>query len=190
MKSFLSIDVDYWYDPKAAHAGLTSVLKRARRRGLPLCAVMNHQQLLSIVSASEARQLVNVDEHSDLTSSDIDELSCGTWVSYVKWRQEGKYLWVRGYPSTTHGNCNGDKDWYEGSDWGLTRTLYNPEANVGRFVNASCVGVGLCQSPEFARAAVQDVFRDLVKAYGVPYKKGRMNEFRQRRALRPSKRAA
>ena len=156
---------------------------------VPVIAVMNHQQMLSSVNDSGASRLINIDEHSDLADRNVDRLECGTWISYVNWRRQGTYIWIR--PKIHYyGSCNGN-------DWGLWNQGTDGDRSESRYIDSKnlrvttylydCVGVGLCMSPAYAIADVANVFRDIVKKYGIPYREGLMHE-KNRRMVRPSQR--
>jgi len=186
MKKYLSVDCDYWYDADQAERQLILLMQKLRA-GVPVIAVMNHQQMLPEVNASGALQLINIDEHSDLSEKTVGSFDCGTWVSYVKWRQQGTYIWVR--PDKSYqGSCNGDDraTWNALTDWKYSDSRYIARKNL-RITNylQDCVGVGLCMSPAYACSDVIRVFRHIVKHYDIPYRKGLRKENNHRR-LRPS----
>ena len=184
MRTYLSIDLDFWNDLNAADITLSRLL--LRRGDIPAIAVMNHQQLLQSINRSGADFLVNVDEHSDLTNTDVNIFTCGTWVSYVKWRTQGQYLWVRNQQGTNHGNCNhGQKSWNTGSDWYSTNTIFaTQEVDLRQYLK-DCVGIGLCLSPSFCVFGAEDLFKMLVKAFHIPYRKGQANEYNNLQYRRP-----
>lgn len=186
MKHYLSIDVDYWWDYWDAIDALRPLFKKAKQRRIPINAVMNHQQLLPYVNTSKAKMLINVDQHSDVNSSNIDFLECGTWVSYIKWRHKGEYLWVRNYCNTRQGNCNGSLHWDEGADWGKIKSDYcdNRHLDLTEFINGCC-GIGFCMSPNYSRDVCVDAFRDLVRQFNIPYTKGRKAEEHRRNICPP-----
>lgn len=186
MSTFLSIDVDFWADAETLRHQLHLLMDRKSKK-IPIIAVMNHQQMLQAVNESNARRLINIDEHSDLAECTVEELNCGTWISYVKWRREGTYIWIRNSASF-HSRCNGNrlKYWDECSDWRSLDSRYIKEHNL-KLTNylRDCVGIGLCMSPAFATKDVADVFTEIVDEYGISYRKGIRHE-RQTRIMRPS----
>jgi hypothetical protein len=188
MKTYLSIDFDYWRTtwPKLGVSTITDVVKRAKKRGIPIIAVMNHQQMLKEVNESYADRLINVDEHADLSGADVEVLNCGTWVSYVRWRRGSEYLWIRNSRSTSLGDCNGSGGrWNFGTDWYKTTSKYGgKDLRLTPFLR-NCVGVGLCMSPEFSTETMQDFFRELVRENGIQYRKGRHEESIIARTLKP-----
>jgi hypothetical protein len=72
MRTYLSIDIDFWNNLEAAERVLTKLL--LRRGDIPTIAVMNHQQLLPMVNESNADVLVNIDEHSDLCDTSVSRV--------------------------------------------------------------------------------------------------------------------
>ena len=190
MKYALSIDMDFWNrNIGKCEPFLHKVLKHAKKNGLPILFVMNHQQLLPFINASNARTLVNVDEHSDLSVATEHELTCGSWVSYVKWRSDGVYAWLRNSEDTEHGQCNGRGSWNMGTDWWVAATactdpvLYFQRNRGLHYVER----VGVCLSPEYTNKRQQKTFYDLLHEYAVPYKKGRLAEESLRRKAKPPK---
>ncbi len=183
-KSYLSIDIDFWNDLNAAERSLSRLL--LRRGDIPILAVMNHQQLLTHVNRSGANLLINVDEHSDLVDTTVKIFECGSWISYVEWRKDGEYLWVRNKRSASYGSCNQlCNHWNEDSDWGSTKSVFRKQAVDLCPYLQDCVGIGLCLSPSFCVKGAEDLFKMLIKAFYIPYKKGQSNEWNNRRYRRP-----
>ena len=184
-KIYLSIDIDFWRKPDVARESLNKIFSRLPR-DVSKIAVMNHQQMEWFVSQSDARTLVNIDTHSDITHTNINDFNCGTWVSYVLWRKEGSYIWYRSNPSTEAGNCNTRlcAAWNSGADWKVTQSAHRAQKfDFSTDLNLSnVVGVGLCLSPTFngddcygvpcEGETMEAVFRDIVKKYKLPYLKG------------------
>lgn len=174
---FLSIDIDYWHDPQIASKNIDKVLRFVNRRKIPAHVVMNHQQMLRFVDESKARTVINLDQHSDIHSKDTDYLDCGSWLSYVKWRKHGKYIWARNYQKTEYGNCNwrhfnwdGDLDWAEAKS-----DFFNPKTfDIKELLTQNVSDVCICLSPGYTP---KDVYTELYsKLMALPYLKGRLNE--------------
>lgn len=176
---YLSIDIDFWPSPRYAEEPLRRLFDRFMSR-VPVRAVMNHHQLLRHVDASPARVLVNLDWHSDFKGG-VDCLSCGSWVSYVRWRGEGEYVWACPYKrvtSRTNGNCNYGGPWNAGSDWAWMRRRH---CGVGTSLLDLCspyrvAEVGLALSPTYSDKPVLALARELVREYSIPYTKGVVDE--------------
>lgn len=185
------MDIDYWVKEEYAASHLNALVMYARQKHIPVHAVMNHQQLLPYVNASRARRLINIDEHSDATA-EADSLHCGSWVSYVKWRYQGEYVWIRNAPGYK-GCCNKYYNqwwtWARDIEWDRTSTDYVAEQNLVMMnYLTNVVGIGICMSPWYSRIPMRDVFKQLVRKYNLPYKKGRIRENNERR-ITPAKAA-
>jgi hypothetical protein len=188
---YLSIDIDFWEEKEAATRTLNRIFSRVPPKATKI-AVMNHQQMCKYVDSSKATTLINVDQHSDVCTATINRFECGSWVSYVKWRKEGKYLWVRNSTSTSDGSCNGygfgaATGWKYGSDWKELESFYKAQSfNVDGLCDFSkIVGVGLCLSPAYNADRkwhstkyiwAEPLFRELVKKYKFPNIKGQRRE--------------
>jgi len=113
MKSYLSIDVDYF----AHHFNAIEMRKffnRVLKIDAPTLIVVNHQHLVNHVDQFNYERLINLDFHSDLTDA-IDfngvpydyslgngntkheywpeEFECGTWVNFCKLRNNAEFVW-------------------------------------------------------------------------------------------------
>lgn len=191
MSTYLSLDLDFF---NAAGRGkprfldlveqnLERVGEFIRARGVPAVAVMNHQQMLRFVDASGCNRLLNVDTHSDLAETDVDEFCCGTWVSYVKWRKTGSYVWHHGY-SAGRGDCSARDVLFkprspynrgERSGWESVfhiRRLGMPP------LTEDITSVGVCLSPSYVDFPDEsaELLREWTKKYNVPYVRGRKDE--------------
>jgi hypothetical protein len=161
---------------------INSIVEFAEDNSIPLLSVMNHHQLLKDVNRKMNdidgyKCLLNLDAHSDIAASDIDELNCGTWVSYVKWRGAGEYIWIRSDYDEFVGACNGGDLWYYGSDWYKLSSTWGANINiVNSVLTKNVVAIGLCMSPGYSTYENISIFKDVVKKYKIPYKKGRRIE--------------
>lgn len=188
MRTYLSLDFDYWRGEWKAHGkkNIIQLIKRARKRDIPITAVMNHQQMLREINELTADRLVNVDEHADISDAGVDVLNCGTWVSYVRWRRGAEYLWIRNSRGSSLGDCNGSgPHWNSGHDWRRARSQYGGAKLDLLSYLRGCVGIGLCLSPEFSTGDMADFFRDIVSEFDIPYRKGRNDECNLARTLKP-----
>lgn len=174
VKTYLSVDVDFFNgrSDEILEEYLKNLLKYSKDNDVPLVAVTNHQQLLGFVNKSEARKLVNIDEHSDLTDNSYHVLECGTWVSFVKWRKEGVYRWIYSGSYPSRGDCNGDYTIFHSeriidrgaSDW-KELGVKTMEGKIPTFsnINGDVVDIGVCLSPSYACNPLHDVFYDWVE---------------------------
>lgn len=108
--TYLSVDIDFFAPPYYASdeevlTFLDLLRDVAAKKNVPIHAMMNHNQMLKYVDCSSARRLINLDAHSDLADKDVDERNIGTWISYVKWRKEGEYFWLRNAHDPWAGEC-------------------------------------------------------------------------------------
>ena len=191
MKTFLSIDIDFWNDIAIDGVDLmleniNSVYKTCRTNGIPLSAVANHNQMLSLVDDSKTNQLINIDYHSDLATNNVDNLNCGTWVSYVKNRRTSKYKWLH-LNDANYGDCNGseaifkgitqvEKRFYKGQvDWGEVahKEVSNPVFDFKKIINKEFVTqVCICESPSYTNHNIYEKFREWRKNKKIEYKRG------------------
>ena len=123
MKSYLSVDLDFWSDYEGDISS-TYFFKKVCGLGIPIRVVDSHEKLLKHINSVQADMLYNVDYHSDTfgfanerdrkewyeENSLPDE---GQWGVYVKWRKDACFYWQ--YPNSlcfmTYGRCwEGDND--------------------------------------------------------------------------------
>lgn len=192
MSTYLSLDLDFFnaHEHKVpalfvnlVEHHLERVAAFVKQRGIPCTAVMNHQQMLRFVDESGCDTLLNVDTHSDLAEKTVDEFSCGTWVSFVSWRNKGHYRWRHGY-TAYRGDCSGSHHLFaprpchrrgQLSGWKdvtHTRSVYMPE------LTEDITAVGVCLSPSYVDFPEEtgEFLRDWCKKHNIPYVKGRLDE--------------
>lgn len=204
MTNFLSFDIDFFnksnHEPESKQPSqfqrteaLKSTLEKltalSEKLEIPLWAVTNHQQMLGAVNASNADRLVNIDYHSDLCCADgcLRELNCGTWINYVTWRNEGKYLWIhsgtaqegdcgelydtaakfRDEPGITTATLSG---WNEVEDI-KSRHAWRHIQRLGEILE-----IAVCQSPSFSEPNLIKTFNNWKNSQKIPFKKGRNDE--------------
>lgn len=182
MNTFLSIDIDFFYDRK-----LFSLLNWLWEHypHAKWSAVCNHQQMLRHVNVSGCQELLNFDHHSDLHDVYGADLafSCANWISFVQWREKGEYCWVRPTRSF-HYDCN-DNPRHNGypmfnrkyyhqspSDWNRYHSIYlSNSAPLSKFVelleSRTITHISLCQSPGYSYDELQRAFRIWCKARGL-----------------------
>ena len=190
MKKYVSVDLDFWNDchPHDVENDLNRLFSLARKKGIPIVAVMNHQQLLRYVDASKARELINLDTHSDLGCVDtVDEFNCGTWIAYVRWRHRGIYRWLH-RKTVNDGECAWERPIFmnehctrvrtrpENTDWKkVTHRRVKKMPNISDLLK-DCVEMGFVMSPAYSDYDFEEVFRKTLKKFDIPYKKGRRDE--------------
>lgn len=192
MSTYFSLDLDFFNaagrSARPLFLGLVKhnlecVAEFVRRRKVPCVAVMNHQQMLRFVDESGCDTLLNVDTHSDLAKADIEDFSCGTWVSYVKWRKTGKYVWHHGY-TAYRGDCSGGANLFcarprheRGQMSGWMDVDHKKTVRMPTLSN-DITAVGICLSPSFVDFPEEtgELLRDWTKRHGIPYVRGRLFE--------------
>lgn len=132
MKTYLSIDLDFWNQGKRSLPHLKRFLTTVRHN-LPMSRIKvvdSHEELLPHVNESGCDELINIDWHSDVTNRfdsceynlrSPTKLNCGTWVSFVKFRKQGVYTWIHPYKASDRiakGYCH----------WPL-KNIHNPFVN-------------------------------------------------------------
>jgi len=152
---------------------------------------MNHHQMLRCVNQSHARRLVNLDAHSDLANKDVDELNIGTWISYVKWRKQGQYIWLRNASDPYGGECGYSFTYPHArhTDWSSVTTHHIDYVPTLRDLNKmSVVEIGMCMSPAFCEKDHEMSFVHWLKENKIQYRKGYRDEHKSYRAISPPKR--
>ena len=174
MRSYLSIDLDYWRnepnDKKSAE-----FFKKAFSLGIPLYVVKTHEQLLDHVNKSKYDLIYNVDFHSDLFGfHDKKERADwirknpkapdeGQWGVFIKWRKNGCFYWL--YPSVTCYSVNGHDTkrsstgacWETKKDNPYLPTTYTDWKEVKRNIGTSplewntVTAIGVSVSPDWTR---------------------------------------
>jgi len=201
MKTFFSIDIDYWNrlsDHGLVAKNLKKLSEACEKHNVKITAVTNHQQMLPLVNEFQPDQLINIDDHSDLADNTVEKLECGTWISYVKNRNKSKYKWIHRCVSED-GCCNGGSVFK-----GLKRVNFKPYGNkiewakvvneqtdkvdfdFDKIINKEGVReVCVCMSPSYSDEHIRKSFRKWVKDHNVPFKKGRKRENNFRRISPP-----
>ena len=188
--TFLSIDLDFFnpfcdgeYADSRRHVWLArryldSVARQCRKRGIPLSAVMNHQQMLRHVDQSGATRLINLDTHSDLVSRDVSSFHCGSWTSFVKRRRESTYHWIHA-GLVYEGECSSHpifagarRPRHTMTDWKrVIRTKVSRMPRISTLLKG-VVHASVVLSPAYSYSELEPVFRRWVKKWEVPYTKG------------------
>jgi hypothetical protein len=158
MKTYLSLDLDFWN--KTKDLGKIRIflekVKELKDRGIPVLVVDSHEELTKDVNRLEIEHLINVDYHSDIwdrwnpyVKDWYNCYNCGTWINFVKKSNRMIYTWV--HPHKKGNECLGycshrDNPFYdEGlvySGWKVTEMLGSttPEKFI-RWENVISVGI-------------------------------------------------
>jgi hypothetical protein len=187
---FLSVDIDYYNHVKCGEVRLKEYLdlcfQASEQQSVPIVAIDNHHQILPIVNKSKARTLVNIDTHSDLGDRHTEQLNCGTWVSYVKWRQNGHYYWV--HKGDVHlGECSCHDPIFTKkrhkislTEWRKLRRICDTPPNP---LALNLTEIVVCRSPSYSKKELLPVFDTWVR--GVAYIRGQKSDDEFSKRWRP-----
>lgn len=158
MKTYLSLDLDFWNkikDIEKVKAFLIKV-KELQDRGIPVLVVDSHEELTKVVNKLAIEHLINVDYHSDIWdrwnprhNEYHNCYNCGTWINFIKKENRLIYTWMHphskghenlGYCSHQHNPFYDEGLVYSG--WRITEMLGSrtPERFV-RWENVISVGI-------------------------------------------------
>ena len=104
MKTYLSIDLDFWnFRPLSECEKILQYAKaKAKRKGLNIKIVEEHHGIINDINATDCKRVVNIDYHSDIVNpegfSGNIPLNCGTWGNFVKKSSRQEFIWV--HPSS------------------------------------------------------------------------------------------
>ena len=110
MKTYLSIDLDFWNDRPTNDC--LEFMKKIKATGLPIRIVDDHADLLPFINKSGCDCIINLDYHSDISNNIkvsgknfkskkkkcskekhiLPKLNCGTWANWVDNRNT--YIWM------------------------------------------------------------------------------------------------
>jgi len=114
--TYLSVDLDYWGFSRNAKSLCTRFFNKVFSLNVPILIVRSHHNILDDVNTSGCKRIEHVDYHSDLADWNKPvrslgriprtrmRLTCGTWLSYVKWRDKGEVIWRYPSPHCLHFN--------------------------------------------------------------------------------------
>lgn len=172
MKTFLSVDLDYWNEVKNNFSRMVKYLKSIRTSGIPIVLVKDHEQMLPFVDQSKATSLINLDYHSDLADIFVDndetpvlgkteDFNCGTWVNWVKLRKVSHFLWIHPHKSCYVnsfcswdrkgvGRCDVNKNPFTkefNTGWKEAKHKTGTPPKINRIPNLTMIGI--CISPDY-----------------------------------------
>lgn len=199
MRTLVSIDIDYWNfwstytQEKHLRRYLDHAVRTAQQKCVPIVAITNHQQILKWANKSKARRILSIDTHSDLRDNGCDELDCGSWVSYVKWRKEGEFHWIHKGRSD-YGDCNGGRVIFQDRrrvKKSFKKYLWDPESEYcvvewkkvrhrraapPKLDNLDITEIVVCESPTYSDGNLIEIFQEWRKEHNIPYLRGRKDE--------------
>jgi len=92
MRTYLSIDLDYWNGLQ--RRSIDTCFGHVFQLGLPIWVAPFHHQLLPHINQCDYDTLINVDFHSDIAEQGWGQSPTeGTWANFVKWRRHGTFIW-------------------------------------------------------------------------------------------------
>lgn len=92
MKTYLSIDLDYWNGQR--RRSIDAFFGHVFALRLPIWVAPFHHQLLPHINQCVCDTLINVDFHSDIAEWERKlSLTEGTWANFVTWRRRGTFIW-------------------------------------------------------------------------------------------------
>lgn len=147
MKTYLSIDLDYWLsEPYVEYTqSLTRVLKSVRHVQ-DIIIVEDHHEILDHVNRLVPDKILHIDYHQDIAfpryAGDTVDLQCGTFLYFVENRERIDFEWW--YPR---------KECAERSGTGWCCDYKHPRSNKARIFATQRQRLGLPTSAELARVS-------------------------------------
>jgi hypothetical protein len=173
MKTYLSIDLDFWTSTYDAQHALEYIFDKVVVGDIPWKVVVDHEGLVRHTQQFQFDKLVNIDEHSDVVEDDgpryAPEFTCGTWLNFVSYRKQRELVWV--HPSRTlRGRCDTADSRVPfnklGLGWKKQRHLWSPKTEWKNELEwDDVVGVGIALSPDFTDTDVLGMFITMMHSY-------------------------
>lgn len=168
MTSYLSVDLDYWgMQQTDVHSSITKFLDKCISIKVPIKVYDTHEHILNQLNRYKVDHLYQIDFHSDVCESDVDELSEGTWANFYKYREECVFEWR--YPSFKRcfqekwGRCDASQhDDYEGP-WPKNLFPYKKiirKQGLSSIDWSSIVAIGISVSREWYDDEIEYVFEE------------------------------
>lgn len=114
MRTFLSIDMDYWFCDWFRQRGapishrvrsFNSVMKKIA--GKDVFVVESHEDLLPEINAFAPERIVHIDYHQDMAPEGHSLINCGSFLTFVKNREAIECWWH--YPAHECAGADYDK---------------------------------------------------------------------------------
>lgn len=94
MKSFLSVDLDYWGLKEYGYKkSIVRFLNKIISLNKPLQVFESHEEILPFLNRFKVDHLYQIDFHSDVCEDDAVELNEGTWANYYKYKKNCTFEW-------------------------------------------------------------------------------------------------
>jgi hypothetical protein len=178
MKTYLSIDLDYWFYRDYDNYQLQTKMLECfdffaellkTRQVFSVDLIINHEDILSILKNSNFDLLINIDYHDDICYKNYTELNCGTWAKFVEGRNNKTYQWNYPVPLRfSYGRCDTQNDlWHYPklhTDWKKIRKY----KGLPSLRNMKIDGICIVLSPPYINRdiniyKVSDVLRKLMQ---------------------------
>lgn len=169
MRSYLSVDLDYWKDHNTPGAA-TRFFKKIMNLKVPITVFVEHEEMLSdIHKTKKLDRLYNVDYHSDIISQkDVyDEPEDYDWANFVKGRTKADFIWcLPDYEvcyEKEEGTCHGplpDPFKYQRKSGWKSCTI---QKGINKIDWNSIERIGVCLSPCFVKLQTIRNVIDLLK---------------------------
>jgi len=100
MKSFLSVDLDYWgLQERGYKKSIIRFLNKIISLNKPIQVFESHEEILPFLNTFKINHLYQIDFHSDICEDDLAmELNEGTWANFYKYKKNCIFEWR--YPDT------------------------------------------------------------------------------------------
>jgi hypothetical protein len=187
MKTYLTIDLDYWVAGTPDAAFLRRVVKRLGND--VSCAVHHHHILAHVAAYHRASRLINIDAHSDLPPPIVvgeyeedqvrlhNQLNTGSWAICVDWPHRELFSWVAPDEHSLHegqivrpwdyGGRFCDTEQMDEGRWERLEGFVGNPPDYG--VNlADVVGASIVLSPDWCAPNAIPVFQKLVRDFQLP----------------------
>jgi hypothetical protein len=193
MKTYLSIDMDFWNYVSCFDVFVPSpvcIMRDIVSSGKSIFAVDSHHELLDDINSGKYEKIINVDYHDDLGDGSFSGPTCANWPLHAKHIK--KYIWRHPHPISDgiyRGICNP-----EGRFPSVTAEDYPPKVNktwreerfsfrksmffgfpVDRIIK-SADSIGICFSSIYLVGSHEDVFDAIRLIYMNKNKRVKMNK--------------
>ena len=160
--TYLSVDLDNWMNREFP----SNFLNKIKKLEVPVAVSVHHHELLPHMNYfKQCRRLINVDMHADICGNCVpNNLNCGTWGNFVRWRnqKDTSFIWCYPEPTCVKGRTNWDGCWCDSEPntnpffckspqelcgWGKVSRRRIPILRQEELNNIAAVGI--CLSPDY-----------------------------------------
>jgi hypothetical protein len=118
MKTYVSVDLDYWGMTERCIGSAIRFLNRIQRLNLPIYVVRSHEKILPHLNQFKVDRIYQIDYHNDIVKEPVSpsELDEGTWANFYEYKNDCVFEWrypdVQGCFLDGWGRC----DWVYSKD--------------------------------------------------------------------------